>query len=180
MSLQEWPRRECQVVFLLVSHKNNKGPWWPLVQFCKLCKVNRICTGSLLPFLSFNLFSLLSYFLFSSFEGWGLESESHGFVGISLIICAEQRGQHSPNKATHVLGASPTRAWILALRVCGFPSISSIWISHLEGYHLAPHHPVGESRAPEYYRKKSGYPLPLPLENNGVRIIAQPCFSLRQ
>lgn len=50
--------------FLLLSHKNNKDPWWPLAQFCKVCKMNRILTGSLLSLLSVCLFSLLSYFLF--------------------------------------------------------------------------------------------------------------------
>lgn len=42
--------------FLLLSHKNNKDPWWPLAQFCKVCKMNRILTGSLLSLLSVCLF----------------------------------------------------------------------------------------------------------------------------
>lgn len=61
---------------LLVSHKNNKDPWWPFAQFCKLCRMNEF----LLDLYLFIFFSFMSSFLLSSlpFSSLGLESESHG------------------------------------------------------------------------------------------------------
>lgn len=49
---------------LLASHKNNKDPWWPLAQFCKLCTMNGILTGSLLSIFSSFLPFICSIFLF--------------------------------------------------------------------------------------------------------------------